>query len=144
VKLVRRPTGKRDGPIRLRELKEALDAEGVQPGEQFTVSRIDVPGDGLGPFVKDSDTSRQAALNNYPRTGSQRYRVVEYLRQTPSTRDELEVALGLCSSTIHPRVWELVKGGWIWETPQTRLTRLGCEAHVLALTEKGEAYEVTE
>lgn len=145
MRLVRRPTNAADGQVRLLELAAALDAEGTAKGELFEVCKHEAeagPENALGPFVKDSDTSRQAALDNYPRAGSQRHRVLERLRDCPwgATRDELAAALELPDSTVDPRVWELVRGGWVRETTAKRVTRSGSEAHVLELTEKGLFY----
>lgn len=95
-----------------RVLIAALDSIGVKPGEEFVIAHPDVfdpaPGD-LGPFARDSETSRQAAIENYPRAGTQRQRVLDEVHrrgEKGATRDELAVELKLPLATICPRVWE--------------------------------------
>lgn len=88
----------------------------------------------LGPFARDSKTSRQAALDTYPRQGSQRERILSSLAEAPATRDELVIRLRLRGNTVRPRVRELIQGGWVVETEQTRKTATGSEASVLRIT----------
>lgn len=103
----------------------------------------------LGPFVRDSETSRQAALANYPRQGSQRRRILDAFatgkgRTHGFTREELARWTGLPDNSIRPRVGELIAGGWIGQgskdgAPATRQTRLGNDSEVLMLTPAGLA-----
>ena len=130
-----------------RDLGEVCDELGIAAGEKFLLATGDFldPADaGMGPFGRTSDTSRQAALENYPRAGSQRERVLtSVLRagQHGRTRDELEQATGLLMQAVTPRVWELVKGGWLIETDRTRTTRHGEAAAVLVATLKASAWQ---
>lgn len=97
----------------------------------------------LGPFARDSETSRQASIKAYPKQGTQRWRIVEYLNRRPkvgkgsgATRNELAYVLDLTENSIRPRVKELLEGGWIIATDRTRQTDMACDAEVLVLTEK--------
>lgn len=93
----------------------------------------------LGPFVKDSSTSRNAALDNWPRQGTQRWRIINAMASAEGgmTRDDLEQKLGLSHQTCGPRVKELIEGGWAYETDRERKTVTGSAAKVLELTGKG-------
>lgn len=103
----------------------------------------------LGPFVRDSETSRQAALANYPRAGSQRRLILDAFatgkgRAHGFTREELARWTGLPDNSIRPRVGELIAGGWIGQgskdgAPATRPTALGNDSEVLMLTAAGLA-----
>jgi hypothetical protein len=91
----------------------------------------------LGPFMRDSDTSLAAAIDNYSRAQTQRFRVLEALARAGRngmTRDELEVVLELDGNSVRPRVWELIPVNAIEETPRKRETRTGSKAHVLVIT----------
>lgn len=90
----------------------------------------------LGPFAKDSETSRHAALDNFPKQGSQRERVLLSLLERPATRDELVIRLRLRGNTIRPRVKELIDGGWVRETGITHKTATGSDAAVLDVTDR--------
>lgn len=91
----------------------------------------------LGPFVRESETSRRAALDAYPRQGSQRARILFALQPGiggAQTREELAIGLGLSENTVRPRVKELIEGGWVKETVWTRKTTRGSDAVLVALT----------
>jgi hypothetical protein len=95
----------------------------------------DPSANGVGPYVAGSSTSREAAWDNYPRSGTQRERILSIVyRRGDATRDEL--AATMPDSSVDPRVLELIRGGWLYETVQTRPTRTGSQAVVLALTAK--------
>lgn len=136
-----------------REVAAALEALDVGHGDEFVlINRANFQEQGtlddlrqLGPFARESETSRQAALDAYPRQGSQRHRIltvfVSQLVGTDGsragyTREELERITNLSGNTIHPRVQELIQGGFIEETDRTRRTRNGSEAVVLNITAK--------
>lgn len=90
--------------------------------------------------IGQRETSRKAALNAYPRTGTQRARVLALLRVKGTagmTRWEIEHAMGLSGNSIHPRVLELIAGGFAAETDRTRKTPSGNDAAVVVATEKG-------
>lgn len=126
-----------------------LDKLGVEPGQEFTLatangqtSIYDVAASdatSLGPFARDSDTSRKAALANYPRSGTQRHRILEYvigMGDYGATRDGIAMVLGLGPQSVGPRVLELIEGGWLHESAQLRPTRNQNEAVVLLYTGK--------
>jgi hypothetical protein len=65
------------------------------------------------------DTSRLAALEVAPRTGTQRARVLDYIRTRGSrgaTDAEIQHALGMNGNTERPRRIELVEGGWLTDS----------------------------
>lgn len=87
------------------------------------------------------ETSRKAALATYPRTGTQRFNILMALAHRVvhgMTREEIERHLRLGGNSVHPRVLELIAGGWVEEhKTETRLTTHGQEAVVLRVTRKG-------
>lgn len=95
----------------------------------------------LGPWARGSTTSRQAALDNYPHSGTQRRKVLDAITAAAErgcTRPELAMALHLPENSIRPRVVELLERGFVVETNRTRLTHTGSKASVLvANTDKG-------
>lgn len=102
----------------------------------------------LGRFRRESPESRQAALSNFPRSGTQRATILYRISRAGAkgaTRDELAEWLGLGVSTVNPRVRELLDGGWleVASDPQgkrrTRKTRAGQAAAVMVLTARAEA-----
>lgn len=66
-------------------------------------------------FQRHSTTSRSAALDSYPRKGTQRARVLDHLRQMRDgcTDEEIGLALQMNPSSVRPRRIELVEGGWV-------------------------------
>jgi hypothetical protein len=106
----------------------------VQSVKEPVLASLDEPE--LGPFVRDSSTSRRAALDNYPRQGTQRWRIIYALSHRSMTRDELRRELGLSHQSIGPRVLELIQGGWVCETEMERETETGSRAKVVALDQK--------
>lgn len=110
----------------------------------------------LGPFQAGSETSRQAALDNYPRAGTQRWRILQDLRRVGTsgrTRQELAHLLDLSENTIRPRIVELMEGGWVNARTEdgpdggrlvTRKTKDGSLAEVLVLTERGRQGDTGE
>lgn len=115
----------------------------------------------LGPFVSTSETSRRAALQAYPKQGTQRARIVAYFerlhrnaeRQHPLPRDvhafELDAgaqrdaiarALDLSPNAVRPRVVELIGGGWLRETEWTVPTGAGGDGALLVLSAKAIEY----
>jgi hypothetical protein len=121
------------------------DVEDLLDGAQlrYRVEEQDPTTNGLGPFSKNSDTSRQAALLNFPKSGSQRERVLCAIRDSGEegmTRDELARFLQLPDSSVDGRVWELKRGRWICESDRIRHTQNGAGAHALMLTVRGLLY----
>lgn len=114
-------------------------------GEMGALAELSDPdAKALGPFARESETSRQAALSVYPRQGSQRRLILEAFatgkgRMHGFTREELAGWVRLPDNSIRPRVRELIEGGWITQgskdgKPATRPTRTGRESEVLTLT----------
>jgi len=94
-------------------------------------------------YVRGSETSLAAAIDNLPRAGTQRRVVYDWIARYSEfpydgiTRDELEAVSGLTGNTIRPRVRELEEEGFIEETDRTRKTRSGSMATVLVATNVG-------
>lgn len=132
-------------PVDYRALVRALDGAGIEPGDAFYVSRVPPirhDENRAGPHVKGSRTSRDAALANAPRSGTQRATILSYVCGTSDrgvTRDELVALTGFRYSSVGPRVLELIRGGFIVETDRVRKTVSGNDAVVLVATEKGRA-----
>lgn len=123
----------------LADVEDLLDANGLR----YVVERPNPGENKLGPFTKKSDTSRRAALKNYPKSGSQRWRVLRAIRDSGEqgmTRDELAHFLQLPDSSVDGRVWELKQGDWAIDSEQTRTTQSGGEAHALVLSLKALMY----
>lgn len=140
----------RRGEATRRTLADALDQLGIERGQEFVICGIDLlrPTSAPGPAVRDSDTSKRAALLNAPRAGTQRWRVLMiFARHGPygATRDEvwaqLRVEGGVGEGAVDARVWELGprNGGFIEPNGEERRTPAGGMAEVLVLTEKGRA-----
>lgn len=135
-----------------REVASALDDAGVLAGEEFVIAKveknpkIEQPGDNaLGGFQGHSETSRKAALANYPKSGSQRRRILNFLiAQGGRTREELAERLDLPDSSVRPRIVELVEGDWVEETKITRRTKAGQQAAVVIATRKAMEHARTE
>lgn len=78
-------------------------------------------------------TSRSAALRNYPRSGTQRGRILRFIERRPNlgaTVDDIEAASGLPHQTASARMNELMRGGWIVDSGHKRRTRNGGDAVV--------------
>jgi DNA-binding MarR family transcriptional regulator len=88
-------------------------------------------------------TARKAAKRVTPRTGSQRWRVLEQIvnrLEYGQTRDQLARALQLNPNTVRPRVKELLDDGYIKVLPDvTRKGDTGADVEVLVATDKGVA-----
>lgn len=86
----------------------------------------------------DPDTSKRAAADNLPRRGTQRFRILEYIRDNgPSLADNWEEAFVWRSG---PRASELKRMGLIQPSGKTGITRFGSEAEELELTDAGRAF----
>lgn len=83
-------------------------------------------------FVRHSETSKAAAIDNEPRAGTQRWRVLNVLRACPwgLTDHEMQEMLGMNPSTQRPRRIELVNAGLIKDSGRTRATQSGKQAVV--------------
>jgi hypothetical protein len=116
--------------------------EGPEPVSALTQGDGDAPDQNrLGGFTRDSETSRQAAIGNYPRSGNQRHKVLLCVfkqGQHGATFDEVRELTGIYSSDR--RFSELVEGGWLERTERTRRTGRGEEAVVCITSQKAEEF----
>lgn len=128
------------------KLKHVVEAIEVAPVLDSDKIEVDVAARKMGPFARKSETSRQAALANYPRSGTQRARILAAILAGTSgrTREELAGQLKLPDNSVRPRVRELIDGGWVVVLlsdgkPVTRKTTLGNESEILVATNKARA-----
>lgn len=87
-------------------------------------------------------TSKAAALDVYPRSGTQRRLVLLYIYREGdlgATRDEVALELDMSPNTVRPRIKELIDAGWVETNGQMRPTPLGRAAEVLIATERARA-----
>ena len=78
----------------------------------------------------------------FPKSGTSRIRVlhcIAFAGNYGRTDQELEERLGLPRPTAGNSRGELVKGGWVRDSGERRLTRAGNPAVVWVLTEAGQA-----
>lgn len=135
----------------MREMFDAFAALGIAEGEQFLISNgkdqrtkrelssHDEDAQG-GTRNTDPETSRKAALQNMPRSGSQRHRALVAIVAAGShglTGHEVSEATGIEYRSVTPRLRELKDGDWIVDADFTRATNLNAQAQVLLATEKG-------
>lgn len=86
---------------------------------------------GLPPHVKDSETSKEAAVSIAETAGSLRETVrCEIIYHRGATCDEVEAALDLRHQTASARIRELFLQGKIYDSGQKRKTRSGRSAVV--------------
>lgn len=92
----------------------------------------------LGPWrTGQPDTARQAALANYPRSGSQRARLLNALLNAEHGLNAWEASVVANISrphVAHTRLTELAKAGLVVMTDETRPTDTGSAAHVWRAT----------
>lgn len=96
----------------------------------------------MGGFRQGSETSQQAAVDNFPRSGSQRFRVLMAIAASSkgATYAELAVLTGLgggASGSAGKRVSELRRDGWVKSSGETRDTPLGSPSQVMIMTKAG-------
>ncbi len=85
------------------------------------------------PYQRHSATSKAAARAVEPRTGTDRARVLAYIRSQGTqgaTDDEVQAYLGMDGSTQRPRRVSLACDGFIVRTSAQRETRKGSLADV--------------
>jgi hypothetical protein len=92
------------------------------------------------------DTSKRAALEVAPRTGTQRRRVLDAIASASSgglTDEQLQTRLGMSGDSERPRRVELVEGGWIKDSGLRRPSGSGQDSIVWelarAVPKEGEA-----
>lgn len=127
-------------------VRHALEAHQTAPDGPARPQLEEPDRNALGGFRRESDESRQAALRNYPRSGSQRLTVLMRVFKAGdrgATREELAEWLALPISTVNPRVRELLDGGWLEvkmgdaAKAVTRRTRAGNAAAVVVVSDRG-------
>jgi hypothetical protein len=117
----------------------AIEAMEVAPTEDGDKSELNPRVQQLGKFARKSDTSRKAAIANYPRSGTQRGQVLQLVAACGThgaTREEIGDALDLPVGSVNPRVRELLDGDWLQESDTRRKTRYKNDAVVLVATDK--------
>lgn len=88
-------------------------------------------------FAKASKTSREAAIENWPKRETQKSAILRWLRANKDyglTRPQLARYTDLSGDSVRPRVRELIEEGLVEETERTRKTASGSEASVLVAT----------
>lgn len=85
------------------------------------------------------ETSKKAALHVYPRSGTQRERVLLFvLAHGDATDEEIQDGLRMRGDTERPRRGELVEGGWLVDSHGERGTTSGEHAIVWKPTPKAK------
>lgn len=139
------------GEARPSDLSAALDDLGVEEGQQFLVAALErsideaaVAADPrvnlVGGFAGESDTSREAALYHFPRSGALRGKVLHRVGEhhpTGVTSEDLAAAMGQNLYSVKPRLTELRKGGWVRVLEQ-RKSKTGAPIDAYVLTTKAE------
>lgn len=128
-----------------RRVIDAINAEGIRPGEEFTIQRYVSPtANAVGKSRHGGPgTSPAAAKLNFPSSGSQRGRALAEVQArgaAGATRDELQVATGIDLQSLSPRISELKDGGWIEPNGQTRTSDEGAQMEVYVLTLRGRSH----
>jgi hypothetical protein len=79
-----------------------------------------------------TENSREAAARALPRSGTQRRRIYELVKQSRGglTADDVQRITNLPTNSVNPRVHELVKDGWLVDSGTKRDTRWGAPATV--------------
>lgn len=149
---LRRPQANADRAaiLRYRERQAAALIEmGVDYGDGYVLipasaftekSSIDDLGEQLGPFARDSDTSREAAIRAFPKKKKTAWRIVLAIMATGErgyTRAEVADALSIPDSSADGRISELIGGGFLRESGRTRPTKHGSQASVVIATTLG-------
>lgn len=107
----------------------------------------------LGPSHHNApETSGQAAVANFPRSGTQRATVLDviyrhsWLRGHGLTDEEIATYAKLTGNSVRPRRGELVRDGLVVDSGERRGTWMGNPAVVWTLTEEGlrAAKELTD
>lgn len=113
------------------DLEDALESDGVVLS--------DPSADAVGKFRADApSTSRNAAVDVFPRSGTQRKAVLDHISASGgATDEEIQEALDIGANSERPRRVELVEGGWVEDSGRTRETVAGLDSIVWTLTDRG-------
>ncbi len=137
--------GHRDAIVQAWEELRA-DAASEDGEDQLRLSES-VPAPTINPKSRSTDprTSKAAALANKPRAGSQRARLLEAIvgrDPTGMTAEQASRATSIRLNSASTRMSELMRGGWIQESGETRRTSTGERAIVYVATEKARFHSV--
>ena len=129
-------------PTPLRDYVADLERqlEGERIPEPYTRGADDPSENRLGHFARESSTSRKAALDNYPRSGTQRERCLRAIVGAGArglTSDEIAERHHMRLYSVKPRLIELREGGWIERNGDTRPSPTGSDVDVYVATAKG-------
>lgn len=121
---------------RMRNLNDDLKLEIAREESIETLPAPDE--DHIGKFRRDARvTSRQAALEVKPRSGTQRMEILaEVARLGPMTDEGIQKSLHMNANTERPRRLELVEGGWLEDSGYKGATDCGQFAVKWQLTKK--------
>ena len=147
-----------DAVMRLRAAREALyrsgaagkptnavshsvpaDDDAAVPETPTLFDQLPDPGDDrLGRFSAGSpDTQRTAAVKVYPKTGTQRRKVLDALAVDDLTDEQIESRIHIGQRQVSTRRKELEMDGWIMDSEVRRISRAGFEVVVWTLTAQG-------
>lgn len=91
----------------------------------------------------DPGTSKKAARDIYPRSGSQRHKALMAVASkgdTGAIADDVSEITGIEWRSITPRLGELKKHGWVEPRGDTREGRMGAQQEVIVITEKAQKW----
>jgi hypothetical protein len=95
----------------------------------------------IGLALKDGEeTSKEAARAVFPRSGSQRWLVLQAFHNSTLglTDSEMEEVINLDYNSFGPRRRELVSAGWVEKTEYVRKSKWGVNQVVWQITPEGE------
>src|SRR5215471_1700642 len=129
----------RRGEAKRSDLSAALDRLEVKNGEDFIVAPAP-EGDiaEIGRWHSDDPaTSRSAAIDNYPRLGTQRWKCLELIADAGAAGANFNELQRIGGDSMRQRCTDLKQGGFIECDGQRRTTERHSEAQVYRLTPKG-------
>lgn len=104
---------------------------------EFDVDDGQIDENRVGKFSRSSLTSRQAALEILPRTGTQRRKIYDYVsgKLGGATREDIAIFCGLSDNSVRPRVKELLEGHWLVVSGERR-NRQGKMVEILRVNQE--------
>lgn len=124
-------------------LEDAIDAsiEELQD-DGYEISLVKPEDDQpVGVRSDDPDTSKQAALEAYPRSGKQRHKAllaIARARDRGLTYEQVEEATGI--NSVWKRLSELKDGGWITIDGTRKIQKTGSNGFVYKITERARKH----
>lgn len=109
-------------------------AEKLPEPDQLTIGEFHHPDSGA------PETERYAAIAQYPKSGTDRRRVLDFIAargDEGATDEEIALGLNMRHYTAAPRRTELRDGGWVGDSGKRRPTTTGSPAAVWVLSERG-------